>query len=116
MGQWARRSVREWLAAECARSPMVLLLEDLHWGDAATMAHLGEAHALSQADRNLLAAVCDLGGGHVRNAVLTAAVLARKQKRAIAFSDIVQGLLMEYGKLGRPLPVELQSALPASDS
>ncbi|AKF03583.1 serine/threonine-protein kinase [Sandaracinus amylolyticus] len=41
--RWTRRSVREWLAAECARAPVVLVIEDLHWADEVTLGHLGDA-------------------------------------------------------------------------
>jgi len=70
--------------------------------------HLGEHHNLTQKDLNQLAAVADLGGGHIRNAVFAAAVLAVEQKRSIEFRDIVQGLAGEYRKLGRQIPVELK--------
>jgi len=52
---------------------------------------------------SVLAATADLGGGHIRNAVL-----AREEERAIAFADVVQGLTGEYRKLGRQMPVELK--------
>jgi tetratricopeptide (TPR) repeat protein len=32
-GDLARGALVEWLAAECAAQPLVLVLEDLHWGD-----------------------------------------------------------------------------------
>jgi hypothetical protein len=38
-----RRTVREWLGAETTRKPVVLVIEDLHWSDEATVAHLGDA-------------------------------------------------------------------------
>jgi eukaryotic-like serine/threonine-protein kinase len=41
--KWMKRSVRAWLAAECEASGLVLLLEDLHWGDELTLEYLGEA-------------------------------------------------------------------------
>lgn len=69
--------------------------------------HLGENHHLTPKDLNQLAATADLGGGHIRNAVLAAAVLARGEERAIAFADVVQGLAGEYRKLGRQMPTEL---------
>lgn len=71
--------------------------------------HLGENHSLTQKDLNQLAAVADLGGGHIRNAVLAAAVSAVEQNRPIEFADIVQGMAGEYRKLGRQIPVELKS-------
>lgn len=33
MGDQMRRAFEDWLAAECAAQPIVLVLEDLHWGD-----------------------------------------------------------------------------------
>jgi len=33
MGDQMRRAFEDWLAAECAAQPIVLCLEDLHWGD-----------------------------------------------------------------------------------
>src|SRR5690606_23362718 len=33
MGDQMRRAFEDWLRAECAESPVVLVLEDLHWGD-----------------------------------------------------------------------------------
>ena len=69
--------------------------------------HLGNAHGLALRDVNLLAARADVAGGHIRNAVLAAAVLAHEAGRPIAAVDVVAGLAGEYGKLGRQLPVEL---------
>ena len=37
MGDAMRDAWEEWLTAECAAQPVLLLLEDLHWGDAATV-------------------------------------------------------------------------------
>ena len=68
-------------------------------------AHLGAGHALEPRDLNRLAATADLGGGHIRNAVLAAAALAGDEGRPIAFADVVQGLAAEYRKLGKQLPV-----------
>ncbi|HVJ91419.1 MAG TPA: protein kinase, partial [Labilithrix sp.] len=33
MGDQMRRAFEDWLAAECSRKPVVLVFEDLHWGD-----------------------------------------------------------------------------------
>jgi eukaryotic-like serine/threonine-protein kinase len=43
MGVWLRRSFGEWLAAECAARPLLLVLEDLHWGDLPSVTYVGEA-------------------------------------------------------------------------
>ncbi|HEY4241154.1 MAG TPA: ATP-binding protein [Kofleriaceae bacterium] len=71
-------------------------------------AHLGDAHALDATDINRLSAVVDLVGGHIRNAVLSAAVLARRADRRICFRDLAIGLSIEYRKLGRSIPADLQ--------
>src|SRR5262249_22441190 len=70
--------------------------------------HLGSHHALSQRELNQLAtAAGDLYGGHIRNAVLTAAVLARAENRKIGYGDVLQSLADEYRKLGRQVPSDL---------
>ena len=71
--------------------------------------HLGPAHQLNTKQLNQLSASCDLCGGHIRNAVLTAAVIAQAQNRPIDLTDIIHGLMGEYKKLGRQLPMELKS-------
>ncbi len=43
MGEWLRRSFGEWIAAESAAGPLLVVLDDLHWGDVPTVAYLGEA-------------------------------------------------------------------------
>ena len=72
------------------------------------LAHLGPGHRLDAAAINQLAATVDLVGGHIRNAVLAAAVLARGARRPIELDDLVEGLLIEYRKVGRSAPPELQ--------
>jgi hypothetical protein len=71
-------------------------------------AHLGTGHALKPRDLNRLAATVDLGGGHVRNAVLGAAVIAQGAGRPIQWADVVQGVAVEYRKLGKQVPVGLR--------
>jgi hypothetical protein len=77
--------------------------------------HLGSGHQLNTRQLNQLAASCDLCGGHIRNAALTAAVIAQAQDRAIEFADIIEGLAGEYKKLGRQMPVELKSEAGSGD-
>jgi hypothetical protein len=72
------------------------------------LAHLGDAHQLGQQEINQLAATVDIGGGHIRNVVMTAALLAIQAARPISYRDVAVGLAGEYRKLGRQLPVELQ--------
>jgi tetratricopeptide (TPR) repeat protein len=43
MGDGMRRSWEDWLAAECAAHPVLLLLEDLHWGDLGTVGFIDAA-------------------------------------------------------------------------
>lgn len=69
-------------------------------------AHLGAGHRLTTQDLNRLAATVDLAGGHIRNVVLTAAVVAQHAGRSIGFADLVVGLVAEYRKLGRQVPAE----------
>ncbi|HXW30920.1 MAG TPA: ATP-binding protein, partial [Xanthobacteraceae bacterium] len=73
--------------------------------------HLGADHRLSQRELNQLSTAGDLFGGHIRNAVLTAAVLARAENRPIGYGDILQSLGDEYRKLGRQLPAELRGSV-----
>jgi hypothetical protein len=73
------------------------------------LSHLGTHHALTTAQLNQLAAAVDLGGGHIRNAVLTAAVLAQARDESIGFGELVAAVTDEYRKLGRQAPSELQS-------
>ncbi len=69
--------------------------------------HLGADHTLSQLELNQLSTAGDLFGGHIRNAVLSAAVLARAERRSIGYADILQSLADEYRKLGRQVPSDL---------
>jgi len=70
--------------------------------------HLGTGHQLTAKEINQLAVSSDLAGGHIRNAVLTAAVEAKEGGRPIALEDVVVGLMGEYRKLGRQFPTELR--------
>jgi hypothetical protein len=72
--------------------------------------HLGEKHALVPAQINLLAAHADVCGGHIRNAVLAAAVLALDAARPVTWEDVMAGLKLEYTKLGRQMPAALLEA------
>ena len=71
--------------------------------------HLGTKHSLTQRELNQVAALADLCGGNIRNAVLAAAVHALTESRNINYADIVEALAAEYRKLGRQMPVELMS-------
>jgi serine/threonine protein kinase/tetratricopeptide (TPR) repeat protein len=42
-GDLMRAAFIEWLEAECAERPLVIVIEDLHWGDRASVAFLGAA-------------------------------------------------------------------------
>lgn len=72
------------------------------------LSHLGSFHTLSKGNLNQLAAQCDLSGGHIRNVVLTAAVIAKNGGRFITMDDVVFALMDEYHKLGKQLPQELK--------
>ncbi len=71
--------------------------------------HLGLHHGLAPLELNQLAALVDVSGGHIRNAVFAAAVLAHEQSRAIAYADVLTGVAAELRKLGRQVPVDLQN-------
>ncbi len=43
MALWLRRSFAEWIAAECAARPLLVVLEDLHWGDLPSVTYLARA-------------------------------------------------------------------------
>ena len=70
--------------------------------------HLGEDHRLTAAEVNRLAGSGDLCGGHIRNIVLSAAVLARGDERPIELADVLRGLAAEYKKLGKQVPSGLR--------
>ena len=72
-------------------------------------AHLGADHAVGTADLNRLAAMADVGGGNIRNAVLEAAVRARHAARPITPADVEAALAGEYRKLGRTVPAGLRT-------
>ena len=69
--------------------------------------HLGSHHRLTPRELNQIAAAIDLAGGHIRNAVLTAAVLAQADNRLIEYRDVYVGLADECRKLGRQTPANL---------
>jgi hypothetical protein len=73
------------------------------------LSHLGANHSLGQQELNQLSAIADLCGGEIRNAVLTAAVVAQAAARPIVYADIMCGLAGEYRKLSRPMPLELNA-------
>ncbi len=70
-------------------------------------AHLGDAHAVTEADLNRLSAMAELAGGHIRNVVLMAAVLSQEDDAPIAYGHVLEGLKAEYRKLGWTVPAEL---------
>jgi SpoVK/Ycf46/Vps4 family AAA+-type ATPase len=70
--------------------------------------HLGDKHQLSMKQLNQLALGSEFAGGHIRNAVLSAAVQAKSNTRQICFDDVVVGLESEYRKLGRQIPTEIK--------
>ncbi|MGK3995857.1 ATP-binding protein [Sorangium sp. So ce1024] len=72
------------------------------------LAHLGPDHDVDQARLNQLAATVDVTGGHIRNAVLTAALLAQGAGRRIAWTDLLRGLALELRKLGQAFPSSLR--------
>jgi SpoVK/Ycf46/Vps4 family AAA+-type ATPase len=74
------------------------------------LSHLGNGHSLGMSQVNQLAAAVDLGGGHIRNAVLSAAVQAQARGTPIAYSDLAIAISDEYRKLGKQTPADLVTA------
>lgn len=72
------------------------------------LSHLGSFHELTKANINQLAVQCNLAGGHIRNVVLAAAVIAKSEKRKIRFKDVILALSDEYRKLGKQMVSELK--------
>ena len=79
--------------------------------------HLGDMPSLDAALLNTVAALVDLPGGHIRNAVLTAALLARQRRQGaggdenaideVQAVDLREALALEYRKLGQRAPDNL---------
>jgi hypothetical protein len=75
--------------------------------------HLGEAPQVDAKVMSAIAALVDLPGGHIRNAVLTAALLARQRAEAssgdaaLSADDLREALALEYRKLGQRAPDSL---------
>jgi hypothetical protein len=71
--------------------------------------HLGDAPALDAGVMSAVAALVDLPGGHIRNAVLTAALLARQRGigTPLDADDLREALALEYRKLGQRAPDSL---------
>jgi len=80
------------------------------------LGHLGSRHSLGPEQINQLSMAAELCGGHIRNVVLSAAVLARREERDIAWQDIHQGLSAEYRKLGKQVPAVLRGEAGARAS
>jgi hypothetical protein len=73
-------------------------------------AHLGQRTQISETELNRIAVLVDFTGGHIRNAVLAAAVRANDARRTVQFPDVLYGVESELRKLGRQVPVELRMA------
>jgi ATPase family protein associated with various cellular activities (AAA) len=72
--------------------------------------HLGPQTKVTASELNQLAVLVDLNGGQTRNVVLAAAVHARRARREIEFADLLSGIGAELRKLGRQVPLDLQSS------
>jgi len=70
------------------------------------LAHLGDAHGLADAQLNRIAGLCDLAGGHIRNAALCAA--SRCARGTLPdYATLRDAIEAEYRKLGRQPPAGL---------
>jgi ATPase family associated with various cellular activities (AAA) len=79
-------------------------------------AHLGTNHGVTSAQLNLLAAIAELTGGQIRNAVLRGAVASAQDGRNILYRHLLTGVASEYRKLSRQLPNELKQAETAGQA
>lgn len=70
--------------------------------------HLGDNCALAAPHLNQIAALIDVSGGNIRNAVFAAAVRAAHEGRAIEYPDVLAGVESELRKLGRQMAAGLQ--------
>jgi SpoVK/Ycf46/Vps4 family AAA+-type ATPase len=62
-----------------------------------------QAPLADDVDFGFLAAQFELTGGHIKNCVLAAAFLAAEEEAAIGMAHLLQGVVRELGKLGRPI-------------
>jgi hypothetical protein len=75
--------------------------------------HLGDAPSVNASVMSAIAALVDLPGGHIRNAVLTAVLLARQRAddasgdATLCADDLREALALEYRKLGQRAPDSL---------
>jgi len=67
-------------------------------------AHLPAALLTPEVDLGALAAGCDMTGGEIRNAALTAAFAAAEAGTAIGPDTLHAAIAQEFAKQGRPLP------------
>jgi tetratricopeptide (TPR) repeat protein len=81
MGDGMRRAFEDWLRAECETQPVLLVLDDLHWGDSATVGFMDSAL------RNL------------RDSPLMVLALARPEVKE-SFPDLWQGRGLQQIALG----------------
>jgi hypothetical protein len=92
MAVWLGRSFGEWFAAECARKPLLVVLEDLHWGDLPSVMYLREAlrtlankplMVLGLARPEVHEAFPDLWGSAEKNEVALGRLVPRAAERLV---------------------------------
>ncbi len=72
------------------------------------LAHLG-SRAPDERTCRMLAAYCEMAGGHIRNVVLQAAALSRTTPDTpLSLAELVAALKSEYRKLGRTPPPQIE--------
>jgi eukaryotic-like serine/threonine-protein kinase len=113
MAVWLRRSFGDWLSAECEAAPLLLVLEDLHWGDLPSVTYLGEAQrALASKPLMVLA----LGRAEIRETFPNLGTGTEKQEIALGRLAPRAAERLVRQVLGRPIgPDALSSMLERAD-
>ncbi len=111
------REICEALATLSGRSPLLLVLEDLHWGDASTLDLISALARQRATARIMLLATCrpaEIAGAPLPLDALKRDLVARHLGREIVLPPLTDAEIAEYlaeGQTGATVPQELVSLL-----